>query len=77
MSTYAQAEQQYFDPPDPVEKTYAVSVEFDIRAVSEEDATQLIRKIFNEAVTQWSVSDWYVDDLHPYGEDVEEEPERE
>lgn len=57
------AAQQYFDPPDPVERTYACSVEIDINATDEDDAYEQLRRIL-----AGQVNDWYLDGIHPYGE---------
>ena len=69
----ATAAQQYFDPPDPKEYTYAVTIEMDIQATSDEDATNIVNEVMGVASVTGRINDWYIDDLHPYGPEVDDD----
>lgn len=60
------AAQQYFDPPDAPEYTFACTVEVDVTARNEDEAWEILRNIFSG-----KVNDWYLDDIHEYGGPLE------
>jgi len=58
----ASAAQSYFDPPDPEDHTFAITVEVDVTAVSEDEALEIIKVVMAHRL----VNDWYVDDIRAY-----------
>jgi hypothetical protein len=76
LTSFDRAAQQYFDPPDPKEYTYAVTISMDITATSEDDADRIVKQLMEVAGHSGLINDWYVEDMHPYGPevDMEEEP---
>jgi hypothetical protein len=56
------AAQQYFDPPDEPEYTFACTVEIDVTARNEDEAYDILRRVLGG-----KVNDWYLDDIREYG----------
>lgn len=69
----ASAAQYYYDPPDPIEYTWAVTIELDVTATTSDEAYELITKVMNQG--PMFVNDWFVDDMHPYGPEVDDRPD--
>jgi len=67
----ASAAQYYYDPPDPREYTYAVTVSLDVTALTEDEAMNIVNKVMGQGPL--TVNDWYIDEIHAYGPEVDED----